>query len=294
MKKEMINLDEAVINALNLFENNLPNLNLGNYKRPLVVGSGNAAVSGRIIFNDKDAVFADESNYEQILKNYKIDGAILISASGGKHSPVIAKRLKNLKIETRMLTCNPNSSARDFVDSDKFFVFPNNPEPYTYNTSTYLGMIIAKTRENPKDIKNYLKVLSRKIPKNLKKYDSYYFIVPNEFECFREMVLTKFDELFQPKISGRCFTPDQSKHAKSIAPNDKELFVSFGYDNKIFGKNRLNIPLPQNSDFGMLLSVSYYFIGQIQRQNPPWFKDNIEEYCKKASKIFGEKILPFG
>ncbi len=88
-------LDECVLNALDLFERNgLPQLSLGEYKRPLVVGSGNAAVTGRILFNDKDAVFADESTYSRKLEAVNgIDGAILISASGGKHAPGIAKNL---------------------------------------------------------------------------------------------------------------------------------------------------------------------------------------------------------
>ena len=39
-----------------------------------------------------DAIFASESNYEEKLKNIKdIDGVVLISASGEKHAPVIAK-----------------------------------------------------------------------------------------------------------------------------------------------------------------------------------------------------------
>ena len=61
-------LDKVVIDALNLFKKSkLPKLNL-KYKRPLVLGSGNAAVTGRIIFADKDAIFADEGNYKQKLK----------------------------------------------------------------------------------------------------------------------------------------------------------------------------------------------------------------------------------
>jgi len=79
-------LDVAVLGALELFQKEkLPELNTKKYKRPLVVGSGNAEATGRIIFEDTDAVFASESNFESKLKHIPdIDGVILISASGGE------------------------------------------------------------------------------------------------------------------------------------------------------------------------------------------------------------------
>ena len=83
----------------------------------MVVGSGNAAVTGRIIFEDKDAVFADEGNYEKKLEAVKeIDGAVLISASGEKHAPIIAKELKKRNIKTTLLTNNSKASAQEYVD----------------------------------------------------------------------------------------------------------------------------------------------------------------------------------
>ena len=104
------------------------------------------------------------------------------------------------------------------------------------------------------------------------------------------MFLTKFDELFGAKISARVFTVEQAKHAKTVVPSEKELFISIGYDNTIFGKHRWNISLPQEADYGTLMAIGYYVIGQIQKQHPPYFKQNIEKYCKEASKVFGEKI----
>ena len=51
-------LDVAVLGALELFQKEkLPRIEIS-YKRPLVVGSGNAEATGRIIFEDTDAVFA--------------------------------------------------------------------------------------------------------------------------------------------------------------------------------------------------------------------------------------------
>ena len=132
---EMIDLDECVINALELFtRQKLPEINIS-FKRPLVVGSGNAAATGKIIFEKTDAVFADESSYEIKLANIpEIDGVVVISASGGKHSPIIAKKAKSMGKRVVLFTNNKDAPAKEF--SDETHVFPKNPEPYTYNTST--------------------------------------------------------------------------------------------------------------------------------------------------------------
>jgi hypothetical protein len=275
---------------LNLFiKSKLPEVKLHEFKRPLVVGSGNAAVTGKILFDGLDAVFADEGNYLHKLESiYGIDGCILISASGGKHAPKIALNVSKFKIPIILLTNNKSAPARPFVT--KTHVFPKNPEPYTYNTSTYMGMIIAKTQEHPRKIKNSIQKI--KIPKNLGDYDSFYLIVPEEFDLMREMFSTKFDELFGPMISGRVFTPEQTKHAKTVVPSKKELFISFGYDNKLFGEKRLNIPLPKGAGFATLMAIGYHVIGQIQKQHPQYYKENIVSYTKDASRLFHSEIRP--
>lgn len=276
------NLDECVIGALKLLsKSEILKIKI-NFKNPLVVGSGNAAALGKILFH---GVHANESNYLEKLKTEKIDGCILISASGGKHSHTIAKLMKKKKIKTILLTNNPAGKATKFVN--KMYVFPKNIEPYTYNTSTYLAMILSKTSENPEKILNFLKKI--KVP-NLKKYKSYYFIVPEKFDLIREFYETKFDELFGPMIQGEAFTYEQTKHAKTIIESSKELFIGIGVNNKIFGKKRLNYKLPKSADFGLIFCLGYYLIGKIQKSNPPWFKKNIRNYIKKASRIFKEKI----
>lgn len=289
-KSKLIDLDECVVKTLDLFiEKGNPDLNIPKFKRPLVVGSGNAAVTGQIIMKDSDAVFADESNFKNVLNVIKnVDGAILISSSGGKHAPIIAKELKRRKIKTILLTNNPKAAAAKYAD--KVYVFDKNAEPYTYNTSTYAGIILGKTKESAKEILKRIKKM--KVPKNLKKYDAYYFIIPKRFYLIKEMILTKFDELFGPKISARVFTEEQTKHAKTIIPYDRELFIGLGCKNNLFGENRLDIPLSRDADYGEIMLVSYYFIGCIQKQNPHYFKDNIERYTKEASKLFGEEINP--
>lgn len=296
-KKELIDLDLCVMNALKLFtREKLPFLRLEKYKRPLIVGSGNAAVTGKILFQDKDAVFADEGNYKEKLESInQIDGVVLISASGGKHAPIIAKEARRYKKHVSLITNTQHSLAEKYLDLKHAYdeyVFPKNKEPYTYNTSTYMGMILGKTKENPKAILNYLNLIKKKIPKNLSNYDAFFIIVPEEFDLIREMFSTKFDELFGPKISGRVFTVEQTKHAKTVVPSEKELFISFGYNNKLFGKKRLNLPLPPKSNFAAVMAIGYYVIGQIQKQHPQYFKKNIETYTKYASKLFQQEIKP--
>lgn len=291
--EKIINLDECVVNALNLFvEKKLPSLPLNEFRKPIVVGSGNAAVTGKILFSDKDAVFADEGTFFQKLKKEKnIDEGIIISSSGSKHAPIIARELKKKGLKIILLTNNENSPAGKLVDRE--YLFPRNIEPYSYNTSTYLGMILAKTRESPKSILQSIKTINKKIPKNLKKFDSFFFIIPSELEIMKEIFMNKFDELFGAKISVRVFTIEQAKHAKTIIPSDKELFVSFGCKNNLFGKKRIEIPLPKNADYGTLFSLGYYFIGKIQEQNKPYFKENIGNYLKQYTKIFGEEVKLF-
>src|ERR1035437_6212144 len=289
-KEKIIDLDACVINALNLFiRNGVPNLEPIYFKRPIILGSGNAFITGKILFEDTDAVFANESDFIKKLDSIKnIDGAVLISASASKHAPIIASELKKRNIKTILFTNTKNSPAENIVS--KTYVFEKNPEPYTYNTSTYLGMILSKTKENPKEIIDAIDNIINIIPNDLSKYKAFYIIVPNEFENIREMFWTKFDELFGPMITTRVYTVEQTKHAKTVISSDSELFISFGYENNLFGNNRLNIILPDGFNYGTLMAVGYYIIGNIQMANPPYFKESIEAYIEKASNIFNEKL----
>jgi len=40
------------------------------------------------------------------------------------------------------------------------------------------------------------------------------------------------------------------------------------------------------------MAVGYYIIAQIQKQNPPYFKENIASYTEQVTKIFGNTINP--
>lgn len=290
-------LDVVTLGSLELFaEAELPEVDFHQFSRPLVVGSGNAAVTGKLLFDDIDAVFADESSYQSKLASTEsIDGAYLLSASGGKHAIEIVQTLIARDIPTILLTNNPQAEAKEFLPASSVFVFPKNREPYTYNTSTYMGMILSKTYEDAAAIARFItETVVPLIPVDFLSYDSFYFIVPSEFNDVREMFKTKFDELFGPRVMGRIFTLEQTKHAKTVISSSKELFVSFGVENDFFGKeeNRLFIPLPLDADYAAMMAIGYVFIGHMQKQLPQFYKERIVAYTQETSEAFGSTIHP--
>jgi hypothetical protein len=224
------NLDVAVLGALELFaEIILPPLPEIHAQHLLVVGSGNAEATGRILFRGHTASFANESTYTQVLDTTELDEVVLLSASGGKDSVVIAKHIREKGIPQWLLTANQNAPAQEYIEKGHVIVFPKNREPYTYNTSTYLGMILASTKEDPMMIHTFITTeLLQKIPTNLASYDSFLIIIPSVFEQVKDMFLTKFDELFGGVVSGRVFTEGEVRHAKTIIPSETELYINLG------------------------------------------------------------------
>ncbi|MBI2120681.1 MAG: hypothetical protein HYT94_03610 [Parcubacteria group bacterium] len=270
--KNIPDLDVAVLGALELFqEEKLPKLKLGAFTRPLVVGSGNAEATGRIIFEDQEAIFASESNYGQKLENMQnIDSVIVISASGGKHAPIIAKRAKESGKNIVLLTNNPHAEAMKFVEASKTFVFPKNREPYTYNTSTYMGMILGKTGEDARSIQNFIseRIDTLAMP-DFSKYDKYFLIVPTQFSGIIRMLQVKFIELFGRRIAREVETSEYMKHAVTVVPSD-ELFVSFGDENTVWGKpeNRLHIPLPENAGYAAMMAIGFMRLRRFKKSIP--------------------------
>ena len=285
-------LDVVTLAALELFENTkLPVLNVNRFRHPLILGSGNALVAARAIFSHVPADFADESNYESAVFAGRADGAYIFSASGSKHAVTFAKALAQREVPTVLVTNTKNSPAELVAPEMDVLVFPKNREPYTYNASTYMGMFLAATRENSSEIKNFiLNEVTNALPKNIGDYDAYYLLLPEACSPVGNMFVTKFDELFGSRLLGRVFTFEQSKHAKTVVKNDKELFISFGRDNNTFGASRLNIPLPSDVNFAAMMAIGYFVIGHIQKNKPPYFKDSIVEYMTEASKLFGSEL----
>jgi ribonucleotide monophosphatase NagD (HAD superfamily) len=292
--KNIPSLDVCVLGALELLSSKkIPKINM-QFKRPLVAGSGNAEATGRIIFRNIDAVFASESDYENKLRHIKnIDGVVVVSASGEKHAPIIAKTSKKYKKKVILITNNENADAKRY--SNETFVLPKQKEPYTYNTSTYMGMILGFTKENPSKIYDYIKDKIEKINfKKLKNFEKFYVVVPTEFSEIKRMVQVKFIELFGRKVARDVETSEYVKHATTVVPS-KELFIVFHNSEKKakkYSDNQINIPLPKNSKYGSMMAISYYVMGKIQNSREQWFKKNISNYTKKASKIFGQDIEP--
>lgn len=290
-------LDVVVLGALERFSGEeLPRIPFDTYKRPLVVGSGNAEATGRIIFEKSDAIFASESNYEEKLKNIPaIDGVVLVSASGGKHAPIIAKRAKELGKHVTLITDTDHNLTEKELDQqhhDQEFIFPKNREPYTYNTSTYLSMILGYTREDSAQITQFIKeVIDPMDFSKFAEYDKYYLIVPTEFSGIIRMLQVKFIELFGRIMGHDVETSEYVKHATTVVPSH-ELFLSFGYENTSWGEEsaRINVPLPEWAGYGTMMAVSYYVIGKIQKQHPAYFKQHIQKYTEEISQVFGEEI----
>lgn len=291
-------LDTVVLGALEMLaEHDLPTIDVSNYKRPLVVGSGNAEATGRIIFDKLDAIFASESTVDDKLANIEdIDEVIIVSASGGKHAPIIAKKAAQAGKHVTLITNTPNSPAAQELYAQQLtaHVFPKNREPYTYNTSTYMSMILGYTREDPAAIQRFIteQIDSLSLP-DFSKFNKYYLIVPPQFAGIIRMLQVKFIELFGRNIARDVETSEYVRHATTVAASD-ELFIAFGEPNDTWGKpgNRLNVPLPENGNYASMMAVGYYVVAQIQKAQPQYFKQNIAEYCKFISDIFNEPIEP--
>ena len=288
------NLNESVLDALNFFIKNKPTkLDPKKFAFPLIVGSGNAYNTGRVIFNSQPAIITNESGFLEILKgcrplikNKSIKEALIISASGEKDSIWEIKAAKRAGLKTTILTCSPMSKGAKLAD--QVLVYEKLPEPYTYNVSTYLGMILGASGEKAQTIKNFLCHL--KFPKKFKDYSAYFFILPDEFGSIAPMLEIKRNELFGPHLSLRASSYGEARHGKFVNIWDKELVISLG-KNKYFGAehSRWEIKLPPKAGNGLVLSLTNYIIGMIQQSKPPYFKKNIAKYCQDVAASYGQK-----
>ena len=278
-------LDEVVIQALDFFINTPPpKLDVSKFSFPFVVGSGNASHTGKIIFSGRSAILGDETTFKTHVKSYAdaieqkfIKDAVIISSSGEKDSVWEAELAKSLGLKTTLLTCKPNSTAAKIAD--QVFAYKSIAEPYTYNTSTYLGMILSTTNEDAGEIRAFIKAL--KIPKNFSTYEAYAFVLPDTYANVAPMIEIKRDELFGPHLMIRANSQGFSRHAKFVHPWEKELVISIGNKNPHFGHpdHRWFIPLPQNAGFGLVKALTYYLCGLLQRDKYPYFVENVENFC---------------
>ena len=287
------NLNQTVFDALEFFHKNRPpRLDLKKFKMPLVIGSGNGYNTGLILFSNQAAIFADESSLKKVISAYSplirqkiITQAVIISASGEKDSVWETALAKKYKLATTLLTCSPTSTAAKLAAQVK--TYQKIAEPYTYNVSTYLGMLLSATQENTATILKFLQKI--KLPKNFSKYQSYAFLLPDNFAPVAAMAEIKTRELFGPHIQVRSYSAGQARHAKFVQRWEKELVISLGEKNNYFGDptHRLNFKLPAQADFGLMLCLIYSLIGNIQEVKPAYFKKNIKNFCTD----YGAKAL---
>lgn len=287
-------LDESVLAALGFFNSNPPALlKTSRFHFPLVIGSGNAYNTALALFGQRPAIIADESNFKEITKNYNraiksklVDQSLIISASGEKDSIWEIKLAKKIGLKTTLLTCSPDSPAAHLADN--VISYQKLPEPYTYNTSTYLGMILGASQEKPAKIERFIKTL--KLPRGFKAYQAYSFLLPDKFQPLAEMIRIKKDELFGPHLSLRAFTKGEARHAKFVHPWNKELVISLG-SNPYFGlkEHRWEIKTPRQIGPAFVMALTYYLIGLIQKSKEPYFKKHLAAFCIQGTKPYGQK-----
>lgn len=292
-KIEIDSLNISVLKALDVLRQiKLPQFKPKAYDFPIVIGSGNAYNTAQVIFSNQKAIFANESNaqeifnrYKKLIKNGSISHAIIISASGEKDSIWEIKAAKKAGLETILLTCSPGSSAAKIAN--KILIFPKLSEPYTYNFSTYLSMITAASQENLAQIEQY--ILRLKIPKKFQSYKSYAFVLPDAYASLAPMIEIKKSELFGPNVSIRAFSYGEARHAKFVIREADELVISFG-ENKYFGLTKSRWKIKENKLMGpaFIMSLSYFLVGLIQTAKPDYFKQNIEKFCQD----YGYKSYP--
>ncbi|MFA5162937.1 MAG: hypothetical protein WC441_00230 [Patescibacteria group bacterium] len=294
LSKNIPNLDNIVLAGLDFFQKNKPpRLSLTKGSTRFVVGSVNAYNTGRMLFHGQSAFLADEGSFKDALKTYRhlikqgtIKEAIIISASGEKDSIWEIKAAQKAGLKTSLLTCNAESSGAKIAD--QVFCFRKIAEPYSYNFSTYLGMILSSTKEDPKAIKDFISRLN--VPSSFKKQSFFTFILPDKYKAIVDMLNVKNDELFGPYASLRAYPEGAARHAKFICKSPKEMIVSLGKNDYFGEKNqRWEINLPQKSNFALVLALAYYLAGLIQKQKPPYFKRGLPEYCLKSGpKPYGQ------
>jgi len=291
-EKNLPSLSTCVLGALELFASEgLPKVKIPRFKKPIIVGSGNAIATAKMLYANTDAIFADENNFKSCLKR-KSDGAIIFSASGEKHAAIIAKYYKEKKLKTKLVTCNPDSSAGKILGNKNVILTAKNREPYTYNTSTYLGWVFAQTRENPEKILKFIQTkIAKKISRKIGNYNGYLLVTPESFALGNQLFETKFIELFARRVARDVKTFEQLKHAVTVVPYEKELCIQFGKGNFDFKNDKIEIPLPPSAGPAAIMAIGYYVIGRIQETKPQWFKQNIIDYVTKIKKKpFGRNI----
>ncbi len=290
-------LEAIVLATIDMYgeKHTLPKIDLSQFRVPLVVGSNNGYYTGRILFRNTPAYFALESEVEGKLEQIpSITDVVVVSASGEKHAPIILAAAQKHQKKTFLISSSEKSTGRSMADAS--IIMPKIREPYTYNTSTYFGYMLAETPDiDLKGLRNFL-TETLEVPLkdvNWGKYTGIFIVLPDQFVLLREMIEVKFIELFGRKIARDIFSYEQMKHATTVVQDDRELFLCFGNMTGIqYGKNQINLPIFDDVSYAAMMLVSYYVVGIIQKSLPPYFMDAIVDYCTRAKSQSGFDISP--
>jgi len=280
-------LSEVVIDALQFHAGSTsPSLNLNQNESLFVFGSGNALPTGKVIFANYPAIFSDETNFKETIRKFpNTKKCVVVSASGEKHAPIMIDFLLNKSYDVHLITCSRRSSSADITPRKNVFFCDFIDEPYTYNVSTYIGMMRFVDNMNLLSLSNYLSSEIAQFANYLEKSKSYYFILPDQMSAIAQMVVTKLDEIFGSTLCGRCYTLSQTVHAKTVISNTDELFISLGLNNNVIGTNKLNIPMKDYWSYIGFVSVAYYIVGCIQKFKGQKFFEYIESYKNQHENI---------
>jgi hypothetical protein len=292
-ENDLPDLDEVVMGALAYLDGrSLPQIDVTKHKRPLVVGSGNALHTGKILFRESDATCIEEGSFARVLERGSHDAVYIVSASGSKHAGSLAEHAVSKNIPVYLVTTTPDSPAERLVGTEHTLVYPRIREPYTYNTSTYLGMLYGNEAVGSERVRSYIESEVEPRIGDVSACRAFLMVVPSSHALVCPMYEIKFDELFGPHILGRATTTEGVKHAKTVITASDQCIISFGNE-CTYGNpgQRLTIPLMEDITYPELIAIGYYLIGKIQKQHPPYFKERIGAYARETSEMFGQ-IIP--
>ncbi len=237
-----------------------------------------------------------ESEIEKKLENISsITDVVVVSASGEKHAPIILETAKKYGKHTTLISSSEKSRGRDLASES--IIMPKVREPYTYNTSTYFGYMLA---EDPTlDLSRLEKFLREDINDSLREidfsqYKNFVIVLPDEYVLLREMIETKFIELFGRKVARDVFSYEQMRHATTVVEDSDELFICFDNTTGItYGTHQIHLPIFSHGNYAGMMLLAYYLVGKIQTSLPPYFMESIEDYCARAKIQSGFNISPW-
>lgn len=280
-------LDTIVLKTLDFYaqSSDFPRIPIDTLTFPLVVGSGNGIETGKILFRRHNALIANESDAVEKLGLESIREVVVVSASGEKHAPILVQKAKDAGKRTLLISSTKDSSASRIADES--YIFPKITEPYTYNTSTYFGYIYGSElgAYTPQAVQDWIHTVLAPSLKgvSLDQYNGFVIVLPNSFALLKDMISTKFIELFGRRVARDIATYEQMKHAITVVPSETELFLCFGNEAHIqYGAHQIDLPVFDTEHYGPMMLAAYWVVGQIQNALPPYFKEHLVSYCEHA------------